>query len=390
MSILTGTLPSRHGVNMDWSTFEYRFNEYPALKNSVKTIAEVLREVQFYSAKIAKLPDEIGFSRGFSMSLSVDPFQNEAQFQILINQLENNKNKDFFFFIHTWMVHAPYANTYYLAEGKLTDTEKSFVDDYRKNIFADQNDSERFVEFLRQKNIYTREDCVDLYDGSIHMVDQYIGRLLDYCRQSGLYENMMIIITSDHGEHFGEHSPVFYGCHGSEFFEEYVRTPLIIKYPHERKRQSIKDPVSLIDIFPIVLDYYKIDIPSFVQGRSPSPTKNLIQEPVIISEATSNNKIEKKMIFYKGIKYILSMSEPFGPARTNWNSITERKLFNLVQDPNERRDLYGDPQYKTIGQEYENMLIQTIKASSENSPLSKKTNLSKETIQLLKSLGYIK
>jgi hypothetical protein len=96
------------------------------------------------------------------------------------------------------------------------------------------------------------------------------------------------------------------------------------------------------------------------------------------------------MILYKGIKFILSMSDPAGPARTNWNSITERKLVNLVLDPAERRDLYGDPAYEAIGREYENRLVQMIKISSENIPSSKKTTLSKETIELLKSLGYIK
>jgi hypothetical protein len=115
MSMLTGTLPSRHGVNMDWSTFEYHLKEDPVLKNSIKTIAEILKEAGFHTAKIAKLPDEIGFSRAFETSLSVDPFQNEAQFQILLNQLENNKNGDFFFFIHTWMVHAPYSDSHFVA-----------------------------------------------------------------------------------------------------------------------------------------------------------------------------------------------------------------------------------------------------------------------------------
>jgi arylsulfatase A-like enzyme len=105
---------------------------------------------------------------------------------------------------------------------------------------------------------------------------------------------MMIILTSDHGEHFGEHRPVFYACHGTEFFEEYVRTPLIIKYPRQRMRISIKGPVSLIDIFPMVLDQCKIEIPSFVQGRSPAAANKPGPARVIISEATSNSKIEKK------------------------------------------------------------------------------------------------
>jgi arylsulfatase A-like enzyme len=86
---------------------------------------------------------------------------------------------------------------------------------------------------------------IDRYDQEIGYTDFYIGRLLDYFRQKGLYENTIIIFTADHGEEFGDHGGRFhYTC-----FQEVLRVPLIIKAPLLKPAVDNRQ-AEQIDLFP--------------------------------------------------------------------------------------------------------------------------------------------
>jgi arylsulfatase A-like enzyme len=277
MSLLTGTLPSRHGVNSDLGIFVKEIfgkehpilKEQPILKDSVKTISEVLKNNKINTIKIADLPDELGFNRGFNFNEKIDPFQKTDSFNIVLKQLENNKESNFFLFIHTWMVHAPYSNSYFLKKDKLTKEKLNFIDNFRNLEKGNENKDGDFWLFLEQNNLNNITDCIDLYDGCIHLVDQYIGKIINKCKHLGIYDNLMFIVVSDHGEHFNDHFPnIFYNYHGSYFYEEFIRVPLIIKSPRNSKSKIINNPVPLMNVYPTILDYYKIKIPSFVQGNS--------------------------------------------------------------------------------------------------------------------------
>ena len=73
-----------------------------------------------------------------------------------------------------------------------------------------------------------RKDLLAHYDGEIAYLDYYMGKLFEKLKELGIYDNTMIIITSDHGEFFGEHD---YWYHSHELYEEVIKIPLIIKYP---------------------------------------------------------------------------------------------------------------------------------------------------------------
>ena len=62
----------------------------------------------------------MGFGNGFDIDKGVDPFVADYTFKWLLKELENHKEKDFFLFIHTWKVHAPYFSDYYLEKGRLS------------------------------------------------------------------------------------------------------------------------------------------------------------------------------------------------------------------------------------------------------------------------------
>ena len=68
----------------------------------------------------------------------------------------------------------------------------------------------------------------ELYRGEIRYVDANIGRVVEKLKTLGIYDDALIVVTSDHGEEFMEHGDV---AHGHSLYEEMIRVPLIVKPP---------------------------------------------------------------------------------------------------------------------------------------------------------------
>ena len=107
------------------------------------------------------------------------PLRINYHFNQLLKELENHKEKDFFFFIHTWKVHAPYFSNYYLEKERLSEEVLFYMKHPYKLPKDNRSLTLRYRKFLEQNNLYNLNDCVDMYDGGIHYVDQYIGKLID-------------------------------------------------------------------------------------------------------------------------------------------------------------------------------------------------------------------
>lgn len=398
VSLLTGALPSRHGINKDWRSTHKK--KYPKLNTAIKTLAEVLKgaDKAVQTLKFASLPDELGFGRGFDVNRRMDPFDNDGKFNLLLKRLEAHKDGGFFFFLHTWWVHTPYTHSHYLRDGVDEATRKA-VDDFKRMSKKERGrllgreakklDAD-FVDFLKRRGLFNARDCIDLYDGGVRYVDRYIGKLLAKVRELGIYDNLMIIVVSDHGEHLGEHLPKrFYGLHGNDYFEEFIEVPLIIKYPHADGGKVVTHPVSLVDVVPTVLDYYKIEIPEFVQGESLRPARVNRKRRRIVSEAITNHNVEKKMLRVGDLKYIVTMKNPGNTARVDWDNVTKRRLFNLEDDPEEKKNLAKDARYAETLQLLEKTLKAILKDSVSPGLSPDETRIDKKTIDQLKALGYL-
>ncbi|MCP5107588.1 MAG: sulfatase-like hydrolase/transferase, partial [bacterium] len=247
-----------------------------------------------------------------------------------------------------------------------------------------------FVDFLAENNLLNPKDCVTLYDGGIHYVDQYIGRLIHKTKELGIYDDVMFIVVSDHGEHFAEHYPKsFYDYHGKDYYEEFINVPLIIKYPQGTVEPGrFNHPVSLIDVLPTILDFYNIDIPTFAQGDSLlKPLKK--RKKYFVSEAVTQRYLEKKMIRVGDFKYIITMEKPSTRARVNWKRISKRRLYDLKNDPLEKKNLYTDLKYRNLCINFEKMLKKIIKESAAANLTSGETTVDKETLEHMKALGYL-
>jgi arylsulfatase A-like enzyme len=388
VSLLTGTLPSRHGVNMDWQSQHDGIFAKPS--RSIQFLAEVLRSRGLHTLKFAALPNELGFGRGYDLNAISDPFTKNLKFKAVMDQIERCRDKDFFLFIHTWMVHAPYSSTHFLRKEAACPQTRSRLDNFRRLYKGPKSSTAAFASLLRENRLFNRNDCMSLYDGGIHYVDRYIGRLIHHVKRIGIYKDLMIIITSDHGEHFSEHfANMFYDFHGRDFQEEFIRVPLIIKYPNGRMAGSRDDRVSHIDVVPTILDHYGWDIPDYVQGRSllrKRPGKGAIYH---VGEAISVSGIEKKMIRTGSLKYIITMDSPSGKARSNWGRICQRRLFDLKNDPDETRNLFRLPRFRNLCKDLERSLREIIRDSEGDRFATEPTRITPETLRQMEALGYL-
>ncbi len=103
------------------------------------------------------------------------------------------------------------------------------------------------------------------YDGEIAFLDSLLGTLFDCLRAQGLYDDTAIIITSDHGEHFGESGLMY---HQFSLSETLLNVPLLIKWPEQREHAHNTELVSLTDIAPTCLDLLLGESPEGMDGRS--------------------------------------------------------------------------------------------------------------------------
>jgi len=105
------------------------------------------------------------------------------------------------------------------------------------------------------------------YDACVFDIDAYIHYLSDKLGEFGLKDKTIIVISSNHGEAFGEHGGFFH----ERLYEEEIRIPLIFRIPNIKNGKRIENMVESIDIMPTILDVAGITVPVQAQGRSLLP-----------------------------------------------------------------------------------------------------------------------
>jgi arylsulfatase A-like enzyme len=114
----------------------------------------------------------------------------------------------------------------------------------------DTVDPEEYVEAgKRAPSQSVRRVCLSQYDGAIREIDDQLQRLAQELRRQQLWDNTLIVITSDHGEEL-ESGPV---GHGRALTEHEIHIPLLAKFPDQQIGNRRPEKVSLIDVLPTVL-----------------------------------------------------------------------------------------------------------------------------------------
>ncbi len=107
------------------------------------------------------------------------------------------------------------------------------------------------------------------YYAMVELIDDRFGRIVKTLKETGQYDNTIIIFTSDHGELLGDHGLIYKGC---RFYEGLTHVPLIVSWPARGLRGVLREAlVELVDLAPTLLDAAGIGIPYSMHGKSLLP-----------------------------------------------------------------------------------------------------------------------
>ncbi len=201
------------------------------------------------------------------------------------------------------------------------------------------------------------------YYGMISEVDAQIGRLMDYLKEVGAYDDTLVIFTSDHGDHLGDHW--MFAKYG--YFEQAFHIPLIVRDPTPGARQARGTAVDAftesIDVMPTILEGIGVDIPmqcdgnsllTFCRGERPQGWRREYHAEI---DLRSPDEIE--MISPLGIEMRQCTANIIRGERYKYVHFTALPplFFDLEEDPDEFHDLAADPAYQGRVLEYAGKML---------------------------------
>lgn len=189
----------------------------------------------------------------------------------------------------------------------------------------------------------TMRRVIAAYYGMITAMDEMIGSIISELKAQGMYENTYIVYMSDHGESLGEHGLFYKQCS----YEGSVGVPLIVKGPGLPSGVRVDDPVTLVDLYPTVMEMAGMEAEADRPGASWLPLIRGGQNgrpDYAFSEYHGN--------FFKQDWYMLVR----GDYKYTYYVNDRPSLFNLKEDPGEKADLAQDERYAGVLREFEALL----------------------------------
>lgn len=180
---------------------------------------------------------------------------------------------------------------------------------------------------------------ITAYYAVISYLDAELGALVELLRQTGLYDNTIIVFTSDHGDMMGGHGLLTKG--GGTAYEEVYNIPLIMRVPGiTRGGEDEQSVVSLVDLAPTLLDLCGAPPLPDAQGRSLRPVLERHHEPTEWQDAYAEF-YGQRFVYTQRIVWHDHWKFVFTPGGVD-------ELYNLHDDPYERQNLASNPQYASI------------------------------------------
>lgn len=332
-TMLTGQIPPRHGV---------RENAGYRLASEQTTLAEALHARNYRTAAFIGsyvLAAEFGVSQGFEIfdeefATSIANVGASTELQRpapevtarFLGWLRHSGDKPFFAFVHFYDPHTPRP------EG---------------------------------------------YDREVTRVDESLGEIDAFLRETGLLEKTDIVLTSDHGESLGDHGEE---GHGFFVYDSTLHVPLIVRPAGStgKRGRRINHQVSLADLMPTILDRLRIPIPSTVQGRSLNPlfSGNPVEETALYSES-----------FVPQLHFGWSPLRSLRLGQYKYIDAPRPELYDVAADQGEVKNLFSER--PTVAREYRKKLLHFVEDHGVGEHTAKPEEPDPETVRKLLSLGYL-
>lgn len=215
------------------------------------------------------------------------------------------------------------------------------------------------------------------YDAELRYVDETLGQFWDFLREKNLLDKVLVVFLSDHGESLGEHGEA---THGYFIYESTLHVPLIIHWPEGTGPfpARVKEPASLLDVAPTILQFLSILPPPRFQG------KDLLQPlgsktPRPPSEVYSESR-------YAHNHYRCSALRSLRDGGYKYIEAPKPELYDLDQDPHELNNLYRHQ--KVLARSLHERL-RSLLGRYPTAHLSLASAVSPEVVEQLSALGYV-
>jgi arylsulfatase A-like enzyme/Tfp pilus assembly protein PilF len=337
VSLLTGALPSTHGVR-DNLGYSVDAAKAPLLQQGLKAAgyatgagvsAFVLRRAtgfdvgfEFYDDGIDIGPDPAGPGIQSVQRSGSDTFDAVRPW------LRSVADRPFFLFFHIFEPHTPY------------EPPAEFAAKYESS-----------------------------YDGEVAAADAVVGRLLEELRDLDVYERALIVFLSDHGEGLGDHGE---SEHGVFLYRSTLQVPLIIKLPRgERAGEMVTEAVQLIDVRPTLVEALGLETGERLEGASLLARDRLeLADRPIFAET-----------LYPRLHFGWSDLAALVLGRHHYIDAPQPELYDLLADPDELANLFGSEG------ELEAELATLLTAYDRQAEAPQPTD--PETRRRLEALGYV-
>lgn len=367
LSLLSSAYPSRHGNQYFHQTASFRQPERktpPQVPDQLPLMAEHFKARGYRTGAVVTNPwlqPKWGFDRGFEryefMSRARGPVVNQTALGMIDGW---DRRRPFFLYLHYMDVHFP------------RDPREPF--------------KEVFTAGLPGKNVYVNGKYPDLtdedrdysiakYDACVRSMDEVLRELVQALEQRGLDASTLLVVVSDHGDEFGEHGGL---GHGRTLYQEMLDVPLLFVHPtlqgHARR---IREPVSLVDVLPTVVELTGGQLPQEFMGRSlagwirpgeprlPVATSPLISELGLVKTIRDG---DHKLIWFPSEGRV--------------------EAYDLGQDPGELRPIQEElPWIAELRAQLLDFLARTEPVAITQTPAQAEPDHS-ELMQSLEALGY--
>lgn len=218
-----------------------------------------------------------------------------------------------------------------------------------------------------------------LYDGEIAYADSQLARLVAALRRSGEYDRMLIALLADHGESLGEHGE---DEHGFFVYIATTHVPFILKLPRgEGARRVVAQPVGTVDLAPTLLDLARVRDPISRQFQGASLSSLVAGKPQPAERPVYSES------YYPYNSFGWAPLHSLITARFQYIEAPRPEIFELATDPEEERNLFE--QRRADAEALRAQLQDVERRYTSNGGSSSRPPLSAETLEKLKSLGYL-
>ncbi len=209
------------------------------------------------------------------------------------------------------------------------------------------------INYKTSKNMKMDErrqrKAVGGYYASVAFMDKQVGKVMTALRDNGLDENTIVIFTSDHGYHLGEHD--FWAK--VSLHDESAAVPLIISVPG-RKPAVCKSFVELLDLYPTLSSLCGLEIPNRIQGKNIAP---MLDDP---------SRSVREAAFSVNGKGFLLREDKWAYIQYGEDAKRGIELFDMHADPKQYTNLAKSEEHESVVAAFREKMTAKLKAVRDN------------------------